>query len=337
MSESELTVLCEHCGCEKIPEWWAKNYPSLHESYLKEQDTFCPEEKVDKFENEFHCFDGYLDCYRKASREVLNDPYLKEFTYFLARTLSDFSIQKEIIKGLPKTLSKKEFAYQMVYGVASLYILEVTVKNLREKGISDDLISGVLRLNMILVKSYERRHDGAQGYDLLDWARNYFRGKIFRIGRFEVEFFAKVKVKDSPLEEAQLINLHIPPNEPFTKDVIDASFREILAFRKKIFPNEPYAGFHCTSWLLSPMLKDVLPKESNILAFQNRFHMLQLTENDKSVYDFVFSMPDMNFKIEDLPERTSLQRNIKAYCMSGKKIFDAEGWIPKEELERFEE
>lgn len=91
------------------------------------------------------------------------------------------------------------------------------------------------------------------------------------------------------------------------------------------YVNVPYV---CHSWLLSPALRELLPESSNIIKFQNLF---TITETDKSSTNFlmwIFKKADI--PVENLPEDTTLQRNVKKYLMSGGQIGEGSGYMKKE-------
>ena len=77
---------------------------------------------------------------------------------------------------------------------------------------------------------------------------------------------------------------------------------------------------YCDSWMLVPVLQKLLPPSANILKFQNRFEILRVEEESRAVLDWI--CPDPTVPYEQLPEDTTLQRNIKKYLLSGGKF----GW-----------
>ena len=91
------------------------------------------------------------------------------------------------------------------------------------------------------------------------------------------------------------------------------------------FPMYAGAKIRCESWLLSPTLKEVLPPSSKILGFQDYFVTKSLGIDEGEFMTWVFKRPDIPLK--DLPESTSLQRNLKSYLLSGGKVTAAEGTL----------
>ena len=86
----------------------------------------------------------------------------------------------------------------------------------------------------------------------------------------------------------------------------------------------------CESWLLSPALKQMLPPESRIRRFQDAFDLTGEDPEDSAALEWVFYVAGGqrdSVKTEDLPEKTSLQRKMKAMLLSGKKPGSARGTL----------
>ena len=80
----------------------------------------------------------------------------------------------------------------------------------------------------------------------------------------------------------------------------------------------------CDSWLLSPELKKLLPEDSNIIRFQNKFRIERFDEENPYFVGWVYpGMEDL--PREQLPENTTLQRNMKKYLIEGGKLGSAYG------------
>ena len=147
----------------------------------------------------------------------------------------------------------------------------------------------------------------------MEWASRFIRGQIVQIGILQYEF------KKKYLGDEDVIFIHIPRNNDFTKDNIDNSLnRKDDIF--KYFNVSKDIKFVTFSWLLSPELKDILKDESNILYFQNKFDLIFTEENKKDFLKFIFNEP---FEINDyniLKEETILQKNIKNKLINKEKL-----------------
>lgn len=147
----------------------------------------------------------------------------------------------------------------------------------------------------------------------MEWGSRFIRGEIVQIGILQYEFKRKY------LENEDVIFIHIPRCNNFTKDNIDESLNN----KNKVFDyfNVPKdIKFVCNSWLLSPELKQILNKDSNILYFQNKFNVFYTEENKKDFLKFIFNEPFNVDNYNNLEENTSLQKYIKNKLINEEKL-----------------
>ena len=91
-------------------------------------------------------------------------------------------------------------------------------------------------------------------------------------------------------------------------------------FFREWFPDWKDADYQCESWLLSPKLREILPDSSRIILFQNAFDLLQVDSEDKGALEWVFQIAGgqaQHVKLEELPEKTLLQRSLKEKLLQG--------------------
>ena len=141
------------------------------------------------------------------------------------------------------------------------------------------------------------------------WFPRQLSLREFRIGALEYEF-----------SEEKCIQIHIPSDAGLSQQAVLESNSRFKRFCKQYYPEWEGKEMYCQSWLLSPVLKDILNGNSNILSFQELFDVVETDEESMAVLDWVF--PGFNEISDKLPENTSLQRNMKRYLLEGKKI----GW-----------
>lgn len=173
---------------------------------------------------------------------------------------------------------------------------------------------------------------GCCGFDRDFWTGRQLSLLLFRLGELEFEIVSEEGEKaGAPQAEKHshyLIHVHIPSDADLSPECCDESFRMAEQFLAEHFPETVGSKFACDSWLLSPALKELLPEESRILQFQNRFEVKSWNQDADDFLEWVFKRKDL--ALEDLPEETSLQRKMKAYLLKGGKIGEAYGEIPKQ-------
>ena len=140
---------------------------------------------------------------------------------------------------------------------------------------------------------------GRCAFDRDFWTWRQTSGRIVRLGCLEYE----------PLEDR--VMLHIPSGADLSAPALDASLA-----RARVHWEE--APFCCESWLLSPALEALLPPDSRIRAFRGRFALESACPQGDEFVRWVFegtSLPPAQW-----PERTRLQRAIKAHVRAGGSI-----------------
>ena len=105
--------------------------------------------------------------------------------------------------------------------------------------------------------------------------------------------------------------------------LLKESYHQARAVIDRVFPAYAGAEMFCCSWLLSPQLRELLPEQSRILAFQRSFSIAQVAVPSQGVVQWVFKNPSL--PVADYPEDTSLQRRLKAYLLTGGIFHDGKG------------
>lgn len=114
-----------------------------------------------------------------------------------------------------------------------------------------------------------------------------------------------------------VISVHIPRGTDISASnaaqALKAGFEDAAAY----YPDHGAKAIYCRSWLLDPTFKELLKPTAKIPAFGNLFTKFPSKSAGNEVFSFVFerSMP-----LDQLPERTSLERAIKQHYLNGKYI-----------------
>lgn len=124
-----------------------------------------------------------------------------------------------------------------------------------------------------------------------------------------------------------VIALHIPRNQKFTPEIVEASLKEAVEFLRANYPEEKCEVFRCCSWMCDPQLIDLLPETSNIAHFCKRFTPIAIKDDGRDTLRNVFHIDDEQLDYNTLPEDTSLFRILKEHYKSGKAIYDTVGYF----------
>lgn len=113
-----------------------------------------------------------------------------------------------------------------------------------------------------------------------------------------------------------VLNIHIPSGSPLSYESCEESFAYAAKFFPHHFPDQPFCGVICRSWLCSSDLATFLPEESNIVRFQRRFHLYPLPgANADQAFERVF--PRSGRLMADDEVSSSLQKAIVSYVRDG--------------------
>ncbi len=170
---------------------------------------------------------------------------------------------------------------------------------------------------------------GQYKFDREFWAYRHVNMSIFRIGELEFEFRKCpediiINKKKIVYKDENVIAVHIPSDAKLTCENCNNTYIKAREFYSKHYKQYSNAYFTCKTWLLSPQLKKLLSKSSNILNFEKYYTIYGFEESDQ-FKNWVFGHEEM--KVEDYPENTSLQRAVKKHVLQGGKIGVGSGII----------
>lgn len=166
-----------------------------------------------------------------------------------------------------------------------------------------------------------------------------FRGTGYRLGRLS---FERGRTQPDPTTHSIVrsgrshLNTHVPADAgPLDPESVEESLRQAREFFPRYFP-EHVQAFGCHSWLMDEQLASYLPATSNILAFQCRFSRFNDAElSDWEPIGHVFHRrptgPGRDVPaavLDQLPQRTSLERAIVIHLRNGGHWYNRTGWFP---------
>ncbi len=169
---------------------------------------------------------------------------------------------------------------------------------------------------------------GYYGFDRDHWIYRQLSAKIFRLGELEYELLT-LSENSLPIGKAlggsPVLSVHIPSSSLLTRDALDTSYGMAKEFFFKHFPDYNYMCVYCATWLLSPVLKQFLKEGSHILEFQSDYEIVHVNKETNNGLKWIYKKEYDDFT--QLPEDTSLMRNIKKHLLAGGKIGAATGYV----------
>ena len=218
-----------------------------------------------------------------------------------------------------------DHGYQImtVFLAAALHTRELYMK----AGIADAVYLETMGFFKRAVREY-KEINGVYGFDRTIWWWRHLSLTIFRIGILEFE----MRIAEYPSQfgfygetNIPVLWVHIPSDAVMTREALDNSYKSAHAFFNRHYPDFKYRCLCSVPWLLSPMLKGILPPSSKILEFQSDYAITRMYVDDRSYFIHVFKKKEIPADISVLPEDTSLQRAIKKLLMENDTIGKAAG------------
>lgn len=157
---------------------------------------------------------------------------------------------------------------------------------------------------------------GSYKYVWAWWFPRQFSLNEFRIGALEYEFVSGQNPE---------IAIHIPSDADMNINSTKQSLNDFYNFREKFFPDLKNVSLTCDTWMLMPDLQKLLNENSNILSFQKLFEIDNIDREAVWYMDWIY--PGYQNIDENLPENTSLQRELKKYLLNGNVFGIAKGHI----------
>ncbi len=221
------------------------------------------------------------------------------------------------IKPVADKSQKSEFALMLPFFACVSDFCTDALK----RGVDKNILSATLRAVDMYITANQKRMGvpGTSAYH--SWLPRYAMGKLFRIGQFQFEIHSN-----------DIIGVHIPRGTVLNVRDNLINFREALEFFNKYYPEYDFKNFGTSTWLLNPHMEKIMGRPTNISRFGDMFERLGESDED-GVYINLFGMAKPQ-NLNDLPEETSMQRNVKKYLMDGNVFKDYVGAISLERLQK---
>lgn len=158
---------------------------------------------------------------------------------------------------------------------------------------------------------YVRKYNTIRISQLL-WGIRLTKSNILEIGRLQYELSY---LNPLTLEKEKVIKIHISKGKKLNIKAVKQSLKKAPQKIKKYF-NLDHPNYYCVSWLLSKEILNVLEKNSNIMKFSKMFAITDGDDCTSDILNFVFEITESQ-DYHDLPEKTSLQKEIKKVLLNG--------------------
>lgn len=184
-----------------------------------------------------------------------------------------------------------------------------------KRGIPEEVFAATMKFCTRFLREHYKTF-GFYKYVCAWWFPRQMSLNEFRIEALEYEFIDG---------EEREVAVHIPSDADMDTQSIQNSLADFYEFREKYYSGWEDVQLTCDTWMLMPELQQFLGEDSHIAAFQRLFEIDSIDREAVWYMEWIF--PGYGTVDENLPEKTSLQRELKKYLLAGKKFGIAKGHI----------
>ncbi len=243
----------------------------------------------------------------------------KELRATLTRAIEGFvDTPKESYPLLDELAEKTGYPRESIDMVFLLLCAAPLYERYRKAGLSDKIYYETLGdLRCKLLECWQNR--GIWGTFVTWWYPGFYQMTRFALGRLQYERieFPYDGYKGLIKKGDTVINCHIPSSGALSPESVLDSLRQAYAFYAADRKNG-LLPVYCSSWMLSPIHKELYPKGSNLLAFYELFDTVE-SRIDEANSNFwrIFGMSYSPDTLGNAPEDTTLRRNFKRHLLAG--------------------
>ena len=195
--------------------------------------------------------------------------------------------------------------------------LPIHKKNLEKLG-PDQVAAHKMRVKGCFENDLKNRGYPGIRINQMLWAVHFIRMRIIEVGILQYEY---TETDDGDC----IVKIHIPGDNRLDIASVERSLTESKPQLKKVFGVHEFK-YLCNSWLLSNGVYEILDKSSNIAKFHDLFQVRDGKDCVHHILNFVFQL-DACGNYSALPEKTSLQRKLKAQLLQGKSFYSGIGTL----------
>lgn len=190
MQFETIESLMTAANCPAYPARWSEFFEETMQKFDEAGCKICDPDYYDALAEKYGFETKYRDAYRAAAVAIGENEPLARLLALLVRALRDRDFARADLKEFKAPTSPTggpDLAYDMLTALALLSLVPHCHRRLTKRGLPEEMIHSVINFVDGAVYDYGRRHGGAYGCNLLDWFQRSVDGKLFRIGRLEIE------------------------------------------------------------------------------------------------------------------------------------------------------
>ena len=171
------------------------------------------------------------------------------------------------------------------------------------------------------------------GYPLASGdAADFSEGLLFGEDGSALDEMIRIDEKNKLLKKGDFyITVHIPADGKLLPELVKESFERAVPILNRVFGEYSPKIIACSSWLLSPQIRRLVPEDSNIRKFQDCFTTVAGLPNTASLYEHIFKSPIV--PISELVAQNEFQKKILGLYARGEELHMGFGILKKEIIE----
>lgn len=191
MAYPTIDELMASVGCKRWPARWREIYDGVMQDFDKNGGTKLTDPA---FYRDIHARYGtlpqFLDVICEAAEAIGKRESLARLLALVGAANADREHAAADIAGYSTPVSpagQPDLAVDMLTALATISMTAYTYEMLAARGISESQIREELLALEGGINDYKVRHDGAPGYHLMGWNQLKIDGKLFYVGRLQIE------------------------------------------------------------------------------------------------------------------------------------------------------
>jgi hypothetical protein len=130
-----------------------------------------------------------------------------------------------------------------------------------------------------------------------------------------------------------MLDTHIPGGGGMTPERCRDTMERALEFFPKHFPDQPFVGFACMSWILNPELETILPENPNMVLWQRELYLFPIPTGRTSGLLFLFGTDELDFA--SLPRDTTMRRRVLEHLEGGGRLICGGEFFLKDDFSQY--
>lgn len=185
-----IDELMSRLGCQKFPERWREIYDDAKSILENDENPLLHPEYYDSLHEKYRVFENTLAYYKNAAKAISEKEELSLFFCLLCRALRDRATIWQDIAGMqvPSAPEGEDILpYDMMTALSMVQSLPTFYEQMRSHNVPEDILYESLKIPERCVELHAKR-SGRPRLTSFDWYQHAYNGRLFRVGRLQLEF-----------------------------------------------------------------------------------------------------------------------------------------------------